>query len=382
MTLSTSTVELTELYDKARKSPSSLTPSEFALLHQYLMKCIHKLAGMDLTSTPGKRLFTHLVETALGRQLAESVFGSDPRFTSLVTELVNARANQPDARRQTQIRTYPNGHFYSPVIDPAEIRESEAALWPEQIQDLAGVTFDEALHLEILRHWFPTHLPQYDYPEEPPQTPNADQQFYTQNTQYSWLDARAYFVFLCELLPRKVIEVGSGFSSLLAADVNLRFMQSNCEISCIEPFPRSFLRAGVPGLTSLIEAKVQKIPVDYFEQLQPGDFLFIDSSHVSKTGSDVNYLYFEVLPRLQTGVFIHIHDIFLPLEYPREWILEENRSWNEQYLLRALLSYSNAFEIVFGCCYAHARFPDEVAGALNLPGRRSFGGSSLWLRKT
>jgi hypothetical protein len=118
-----------------------------------------------------------------------------------------------------------------------------------------------------------------------------------------------------------------------------------------------------------------------FDTLQAGDILFIDSSHVAKTGSDVNRLFFDVLPRLAPGVRIHIHDIFLPHEYPQEWVLQDNRSWNEQYLVRALLMYSVGFRVVFGCSYAYYRFPEDVARALALPSGRGFAGGSLWIER-
>src|SRR5262249_14748169 len=153
---------------------------------------------------------------------------------------------------------------------------------------------------------------------------------------------------------------------LLAADVNLRSLNGSMELTCIEPYPKDFLR-DLAGVSALLEAKVQDVPLSEFSRLQSGDILFIDSSHVAKTDSDVNYLYFEVLPRLVSGVRVHIHDIFLPHDYPREWVLKENRSWNEQYLLRALLMHSSGFRTVFGCSYAYWRFPNLVRDALAHP---------------
>ncbi|MBU6199666.1 MAG: hypothetical protein KGP08_08415, partial [Xanthomonadaceae bacterium] len=137
----------------------------------------------------------------------------------------------------------------------------------------------------------------------------------------------------------------------------------------------------VPGVSRLLEEKVQNVALAEFAALQAGDILFIDSSHVAKTGSDVNYLYFEVLPRLASGVRVHIHDIFLPHDYPREWVLGENRSWNEQYLLRALLMHSSAFRVVFGCSYAFWRFPDLVQAALAHPRGHAFAGGSIWIER-
>lgn len=270
-----------------------------------------------------------------------------------------------------------NGHFYSPVVNPAELDAER--IWPTQPQIL-GIDFDDAGHERILRETFPRFMPDYDYPERLEETPEL-RDFYTRNSQFSWLDARAFFVLLREWRPRRVIEVGSGFSTLLAADVNRRFFDGGADIACIEPYPRAFLRNGVPGVTRLIEEKVQNVALDEFAALQAGDILFIDSSHVAKTGSDVNFLYFEVLPRLASGVRVHIHDIFLPHDYPREWVLGENRSWNEQYLLRALLMHSAGFRVVFGCSYAFWRFPELVCAALAHPKGHAFAGGSFWIER-
>ena len=158
-------------------------------------------------------------------------------------------------------------------------------------------------------------------------------------------------------------------------------MNGSCNFQCIEPYPRDFLVAGVAGISELITQKVQDVPLNMFEKLQKGDILFIASSHVCKTGSDVNFLYFEILPRLKSGVMIHIHDIFLPFEYPVEWVLDENRSWNEQYLLRALLMYSDTFRVFFACNYAYMEFSGLVSKALDLPSGRGLGGGSFWLEK-
>lgn len=276
--------------------------------------------------------------------------------------------------------SHPNGHFYSPVVDPDELRARAATLWPDS-PGIAGIDFNDASHLDVLQVQFPMYLGDFDYVERAPAKDEALDQFYVQNSQFSWLDARALFVLLRAWRPARIIEVGSGYSSLLMADVNRRFLDGQTDITCIEPFPRPFLRRDIAGLSRVIEQKVQDIDHSVFDELAPGDILFIDSSHVAKTGSDVNHLYFEVLPRLKPGVRIHIHDIFLPHEYPKDWVLNENRSWNEQYLLRALLMYSTAFRVVFGCNHAMSRFPEAVQKALAHPKGHAFGGGSLWIEK-
>ena len=297
---------------------------------------------------------------------------------TVVEDVVEQAA--PAAEPVREIRTaHEPGHFYSPVVDPLELAPQQARLWPSEPQT-PGIDFNDAAHERLLRDVFPRYLPDYDFPER---SGAPDEQalthFYTCNSQFSWLDARAHFALLRHLHPRRMIEVGSGYSTLLTCDINERWLGGDLALTCIEPYPRPFLSRTRGGL-ELIADKVQNVPLSVFAQLRAGDVLFIDSSHVCKTGSDVNHLYFEVLPRLPRGVVVHIHDIFLPHDYKKEWVLEENRSWNEQYLLRALLMFSTRFEVLFGCNYAVHRFPELLRDALALPGRRIFGGGSFWIR--
>jgi hypothetical protein len=276
---------------------------------------------------------------------------------------------------------HPPGHFYSPDIDPDELTQRQDQIWPTVPRPMLGVSFDDDQHKSVLTELFPRFMPDYDFVEKEDQV-ESDYQFYTQNSQYSWMDSRATFVLLRAWQPKRIIEVGSGFSSLLMADINRRFRNLECDITCIEPYPRPFLKAGVPGITRLIEDKVQTVPLSIFDTLEAGDILFIDSSHVSKTGSDVNYLLFEVLPRLKVGVRVHFHDIFFPHDYPKDWVLGEARSWNEQYVLRALLMYSTAFKVIYGNLHAFHAMPDLVKQALAHPKGYAYGGSSLWIERT
>ncbi len=276
---------------------------------------------------------------------------------------------------------FPSGHFYSPLIDVTDLTARAAELWPARTHPVLGIDFNDAFHREVLTADFPKYIGDYDYCEKEGEVKNA-YDFFTQNSQFSWLDSRAAFVLLRKFRPSRIIEVGSGFSSLLMADVNRRYFDGRCSLTCIEPYPRAFLTAGVPGISEVIVKKVQEVPLSVFETLERDDILFIDSSHVSKTGSDVNYLFFEVLPRLKPGVKIHVHDIFLPHEYLKDWVLTERRSWNEQYVLRALLMYSTAFRVLFGNSYAFAAMPELVKSALAHPKGHAFAGGSIWLERT
>ena len=279
-------------------------------------------------------------------------------------------------RPRPQAGAFTPGHFYSPIVDTAEVGGRAATLWPAQVPEVAGIDFDPAGHRHLLEEVFPALLRDYDYPEQPSEAQDP-RTFHNRNGQFGWLDARAAFALLRHWAPRRIVEVGSGFSSLLIADVGRRHLGRDFHLTCIEPFPRPFL-AQVPEV-QLLQAKVQDVDVAVFDALGPGDVLFIDSSHVAKTGSDVNCLYFDIVPRLRPGVRIHIHDIFLPREYPKHWVLEENRSWNEQYLVRALLMDSRRLRVRFGCSYAWSAFPDAVANALGVPRAQAYGGGSLWL---
>jgi hypothetical protein len=270
---------------------------------------------------------------------------------------------------------FPDGHFYSPVVDVADVAQRRTEIWPEGRCELPGIDFNHSAQLAFLEEKFPRFFCDYDYPHEGKGL--APHEFFTNNGRFEWLDSRALFVMLREVTPKKIVEVGSGYSSLLMADVNRRFLEGRAELICIEPFPPEFLLRGVPGVSSILQRKVQDSGIS-FEDLEANDILFIDSSHVSKTGSDVNYLILNVLPRLAPGVMIHFHDIFLPRDYPWEWVVNQRRSWNEQYLVQAMLMFSHGFEVVFGSAYAAHCMPDAVRHAL---GGRFYGGGSLWVRR-
>jgi hypothetical protein len=266
---------------------------------------------------------------------------------------------------------FPNGHFYSPIVSADDVSDRT---W-RRAKECAGVDFQGERQREFvdlaLRRWLPVYRSRFVRPP-------SDTQFSHDNPAFSWLDAPTLFTMLNEHQPKRVIEVGSGYSSMLTAETNTAYLGSTVELTCIEPYPKPWLH-GLAGMSRLIESRVQDVPLDIFTRLEAGDILFIDSSHVSKTGSDVNHLIFNVLPSLNAGVLIHFHDIFLPNEYPKEWVLDFGRSWNEQYLVRALLMGSNQFEVEFGCAYAVENLTDLLKGVLE---EGPYGGGSLWIRKT
>ncbi|HEX3052927.1 MAG TPA: class I SAM-dependent methyltransferase, partial [Aggregatilineaceae bacterium] len=178
--------------------------------------------------------------------------------------------------------------------------------------------------------------------------------------------------------PSKIIELGSGFSTLVTAQAAK--LKGCTEMVAIEPYPSDILKQGVPGLSKLIPARAQEIELDYFDQLGPNDILFVDTVHAVKTGGDVNYLFLEVFPRLRPGVIVHIHDIFLPYEYPKIWLRTRKVFWSEQYLLHAFLICNREFEVLFGSHYMTSKY-QELARATFPEVPNGWQGGSFWMRR-
>ena len=202
------------------------------------------------------------------------------------------------------------------------------------------------------------------------------------NGLYEYGDAIVYFGMIRDLKPKRILEIGSGYSSALAMDTNDRFFNRAIDLTFIEPYPETLLR--VIGDDSfynkkLIQSKVQDVPTSTFQKLERNDILFIDSSHVAKMASDVNDYLFRILPDLQSGVVIHIHDVLYPFEYWPVWIDEQNRSWNEAYALRAFLQYNHAFRIIYFNDFVFRKHKSLLTDKMPLCMRNA--GASIWLEK-
>jgi hypothetical protein len=201
------------------------------------------------------------------------------------------------------------------------------------------------------------------------------------NEYYSQDDGAVLYFMLRHLRPARFVEVGSGFTSALALDTNERHLDGAMQMTLIEPYAdrlESLVHPGDLERTTLVRSKVQDVPVGLFDQLDGDDVLLVDSSHVAKTGSDVNHLLFTVLPRLRPGVHVHFHDVPAGFEYPPSWVLE-GRSWNEAYALRAFLQFNRDFEIVLYTNLVARLFADELRRWC--PGIAFGPGTSVWLRR-
>jgi len=273
----------------------------------------------------------------------------------------------------------PPGHFYSPIVDPSElaVEPRHSQVWPSTPRETPGIDWRDDDQVALLRDVFSAQR-RLEFQTEARDDPT---EYFAMNDQYPPLDAWLLEAILQSTRPRRMVEIGSGFSSLVTARVNRELLETTMRFSCIEPYPRQFLVDGVPGISDLIVQKVQDVPLDEFTSLTSGDVLFIDTSHVVKTGGDVTWIFHEILPRLAPGVVVHIHDVFLPDDYPEVWV-GEGRSWNEAYLVHSFLAFNDTFEVMLGSHYMATRHPDVVARAF--PGwttAASRGGGALWLRR-
>ncbi len=262
-------------------------------------------------------------------------------------------------------------HFYQPIPDTQSLPET---LW-DRPSELVGIDMNDAMQLDLLRNHFPKLRREYDeFPVEPTGEPGR---FHFNNGLFDGTDALVAYCMIRHFKPRLIIEVGGGFSSLLAAEAIAK--NKNSALICIEPYPPDFLRQGFPGLHSLIEKKVEEIDIGFFSQLESGDILFVDSSHTVKIGGDVNYLFLEVLPRLKPGVIVHVHDIFLPFDYRRDWVMDELRFWTEQYLLQAFLTFNSEFEVLMANSYLNRDHQEDLKATF--PNLASWRGGSFWMRR-
>jgi hypothetical protein len=319
-------------------------------------------------------------ETLLGRAAQEhelAHFGTqlqgDEALSSLLKRLLDCEEFRN--REQGAPEFVPGGHFYSAVPSDEDIRKALArSATLESRESIPGVDCDTALwmeHLESIRR----HAAEADFPE----TRDEAHRYFYENPAYSYGDALSLFAKLLDLRPARIVEVGSGYSSALMLDTIERQLGGRTEVTFVEPYPqvlKSLLRPSDLPRCEVLETGVQEVAFSVFDRLRAGDILFIDSTHVAKLGSDVNFLFFEVLPRLAPGVRIHVHDIFWPFEYPANWIAER-RAWNEAYLLRALLSGSRRYKIEYFSSYMNRVRADWIRE--NVPLIAKNPGGHLWM---
>jgi hypothetical protein len=271
---------------------------------------------------------------------------------------------------------FPPGHYYSPIVNIGSIKPKVGKLWPSSPETPQEIDLNTVKQIELLGE-FNRYFREFPYNG----SQNEHLRYNPENTFFNSSDALVLYSFIRHFKPKKIIEAGSGFSSAVMLDTNDNFADHSIALTFIEPYPerlKTLLRSDDKRSAEIIEKEIQEIPLDTFRQLGENDILFIDSTHVCKTGNDLNYLFFHVLPVLQNGVIVHFHDIFNAFEYPVKWVME-GRNWNEIYLLEAFLMYNSSFKILFFNDYLFNNHGSELARAFPLPGLTS--GGSIYLIK-
>lgn len=289
----------------------------------------------------------------------------------LATELAREQARFAGIRKAAG--TWPPGHYYSPVPRWSEIQERAAEIFavPDSVP---GIDFRAAAQLARLPEFQRLHA-EHTFPVEP----DPKHRYCLENRFFGWSDGLVYYCMLRSLRPSRVLEIGSGWSSALLLDVNEEFFEHSIDITFVEPYTErldELLRESDREHCTIIEQPLWKVGDEPFGQLAAGDILFIDSTHVSRIGSDVNRLILDVLPTLPAGVHVHVHDIFYPFEYPEYWV-NDGRAWNEAYLLRAYLADNPTIRITWSNSYLDHFHAAEVGAAL--PQWRGGRGGSIWL---
>ena len=272
------------------------------------------------------------------------------------------------------------GHYYSPVPSLRELESDGKRIFDESLRVLPGIELNADAQLALLDRFASF------YAEQPfPETPRSGVRYFFDNYWYNQSDALFLYSIIRHYRPRQIVEIGSGFSSAVMLDTNERFMNRSMRLTFVEPESgrlRKLLKPDDQNAVSIIERRIQQIDASLVDQLAANDILFIDSSHVSKVGSDVNHILFELLPRLKPGVLVHFHDIRYPFEYPKDWFAL-GVSWNEAYIVRAFLQFNREFPIRFWNDYVLKFHAEAVREKMPLClGRPAFGvHGSLWLQR-
>jgi Methyltransferase domain len=264
--------------------------------------------------------------------------------------------------------------FYSPIIDPDRLPDST---W-ERRTPMPGLELDLDGQLELLQ----VGLAPFACEWRPPLNPPGDQLgFHLDNPYYGPLDADVLYGMVRHLRPARVLELGSGYSTLVIEAAAALNAAEGVTLShtVVDPF-MSPLLSTLEDEVRRLEVPAQSLPPDEFESLQAGDVLFVDSTHTVKPGGDVVFVVLEALGMLAPGVVVHFHDIFRPFEYPRLLSERFNKHWQEHHLLQAFLAYNPGFRVL--CAnHALARLEFDRAREFAPALRREMAPSGFWIEK-
>lgn len=265
-------------------------------------------------------------------------------------------------------------NYASPIPDT---RELGPKTWSDTSL-LTGIDMNEPGQMKLLAQFSRKFQAEYN-------NLTFDGKPIVENPYFSSVDVEVLYCMVRQFRPSRIVEIGSGYSTMISAAAilaNKTGSRPAGELVAIEPYPKDFLLRGFRGLSRLINDPVQSVPISFFEGLRQNDIFFIDSSHIVKTGGDVCYEFLEILPRLRKGVIVHVHDIFLPSEYPEHQVMGLKYFYNEQYLLQAFLSFNTSFKVLWSGSFMHLRHPRQLREAfLSYDPTRNWPGS-FWMQRT
>ncbi len=291
---------------------------------------------------------------------------------SVIKKLIWADRGQRETLQALGLNVIP-ANFYSNIPSISEIQSSY------EYTDSAVPYLNEAIFdKDFLRKELLELVP---FAEDFRPSENGDEEncerFFWKNSQFSYSDAMSYYAYIRRIKPQAVVEIGSGFSSLIALEALKK--NGRGKLTCIEPFPRPFITSlGNTDSIDLHKICAQDVTPEMLNStLSDGDILFIDSTHTVKTGSDCLHIYLRLLPHIRKKISVHIHDIFLPFGLPQNWLLDTQIYWTEQYLLLAWMIDNPRVSVLFGSAY-HDYFNPEILDTL-MHGRFPRGGGSFWL---
>ena len=270
-------------------------------------------------------------------------------------------------------------HFESPIPDTRSLKQET---WQKR-SSLSGINMREAEQIELLETF--VHSYKEDYGRFPRSKAAHAHEYYVNNGFFEAVDGEILYCMIRHFKPKRVYEVGCGNSTLLTARAlidNQKNGDPPGQLVAFEPSPNKNLREGFPNLSRLVVSNVEDVPLTVFQELQENDILFLDSSHVVRIGGDVQYEFLEILPNLKPGVIVHVHDIFLPAEYPRNLVMQQRRFFSEQYLLQAFLTFNCKFQVLWASSFMHLNHPDLLERAFNSYHRESRWPGSFWMRRT
>ena len=305
------------------------------------------------------------------------ISATEERVAAIETRSTTPECSSSSDGCRSEVRLFvPPGHFYSPVCNESEAAEHLAKVAAVAPTMLPGIEADRDAMAALWRKMLP-YLESAPFPDER----QANFRYYYNNPAFSWGDASILHAMIRLHRPRRIVEVGSGWSSACTLDTIDNFLEGDCEFTLIDPFPDLAAELVGPSRDKLtiVGQRVQDVDLTLFERLEANDILFIDSTHVLKTGSDVCFELFEILPRLSSGVIVHFHDMFWPFEYPHSWAVDENRSWNELQAMRAFLYENSAWEIMWFTDFMTRVDPTLIKNTCPRILRSS--GGALWLKR-